>query len=104
MKKIITFLLIFAMIACKASASADGNKISIIPQPQLVTTVDGAGLTIDSGTIIVAQGCEEANSAGFLNDYLKRYYGFELKVVGELKPAQTKNHTDRKSTRLNSSH
>lgn len=93
MKKIITFLLIFAMIACKASASADGNKISIIPQPQMVTTVDGAGLTIDSGTIIVAQGCEEANSAGFLNDYLKRYYGFELKVVGELKPAQTKNHT-----------
>lgn len=93
MKKIITFLLIFAMIACKASASADGNKISIIPQPQLVTTVDGAGLTIDSGTIIVAQGCEEANSAGFLNDYLKRYYGFELKVVGELKPALTKNHT-----------
>ncbi|GAB1474241.1 hypothetical protein MASR2M69_16820 [Bacteroidota bacterium] len=93
MKKLITFLLIFAMIACKASASADGNKISIIPQPQMVTTVDGAGLTIDSGTIIVAQGCEEANSAGFLNDYLKRYYGFELKVVGELKPAQTKNHT-----------
>ncbi len=81
------------MIACKASASADGNKISIIPQPQMVTTVDGAGLTIDSGTIIVAQGCEEANSAGFLNDYLKRYYGFELKVVGELKPALTKNHT-----------
>ncbi len=93
MKKLITFFLVFAMIACKASASGDCKEISIIPQPQMVTTVDGAGLTIDSGTIIVAQGCEEANSAGFLNDYLKRYYGFELKVVGEPKPAQAKNHT-----------
>jgi len=85
MSKLITSLLFLAMIACEASASGDGNIISIIPEPQMVVAVEGTWMSIDSRSVIVAPGCEEANSAGFLNGYLKKYYGFELKVVGELK-------------------
>ncbi len=81
------------MLSCNTSATGNGAVISIIPEPQMIAKPDGMPLTVDSKSIIVAQGCEEANSAGFLNSYLKRYYGFELEIVGELKASQANSCT-----------
>ena len=54
---------------------------SIIPEPQYIYVAGSTGLTISDGSVILAPGCEEINSADFLNTYLQKYYGFSLQVV-----------------------
>ena len=54
---------------------------SIIPEPQYIYVAGSTGLTISDGSVILALGCEEINSADFLNSYLKKHYGFSLKIV-----------------------
>lgn len=54
---------------------------SIIPEPQYIYVAGSTGLTISAGSVILAPGCEEINSADFLNSYLQKYYGFSLKIV-----------------------
>ena len=88
---IATLLLIFTM-----SSLLQASPIHIIPQPAYLKEGKGHFL-ITSSTRIVTDGIDAAKNAFFLNGYLKKYYGFELKIIS--KQAGIKNsillHSDK---------
>ncbi len=58
------------------------SQVSIIPKPASLEM--GAGsFTITNATKIVLTGNGLKNQAAFLNDYLQKFYGFKLGVVGK---------------------
>jgi hexosaminidase len=57
------------------------QSINIIPQPRSIKVNDGPGFLISKNTVIVTEGSGMENSFHFLNDYLGKYYGFQLKVA-----------------------
>src|SRR5689334_15444544 len=60
-------------------------QINIIPQPASVKQPKiAAKFSITPSTQIVLEGSNLENIAGYLNDYLKQFYGFRLKVVKTL--------------------
>lgn len=73
-KKLLFFIAI-STIACTASA-----QVNIIPMPSEVVLKNAGSFTISQQTKISAPGGLQ-NSASFLNDYLKQYYGFELSTA-----------------------
>ena len=54
---------------------------SVIPEPQVIIAQPGKNFPINSGTLLVANGYEEINSATFLKNYLSRYYGIDVTIV-----------------------
>ena len=78
MKKLIPFYLLLTIITVHA------QEINIIPKP--VEVKMGKGNFILSGeTVIVLSDDSGKHSADFLNDYLKQFYSFQLKIVKKAK-------------------
>ena len=75
MLKSVSFLVVM-LLSCHFLTA---QKINIIPKPTSVTEKTGS-FTIKQNTAIVARTKDEIKSANFLNDYLKKYYGFTLPV------------------------
>src|SRR5689334_7012647 len=68
-----TALLVVLMFAITSMA----QKISIIPQP--VSLIEKKGqFRLPYGTSIKVMNKEDQKAADFLNNYLKKYYGFTL--------------------------
>jgi hexosaminidase len=64
------------------SINAAAQPISIIPQPVTIKRIDeNKTFSISSATQIVLEGSNLEKSAAYLNEYLKKYYLFSLKVV-----------------------
>jgi len=74
MKKLMIFVFVCLTTLCSS------QSLNIIPQP-LKAEVKQGNITItpDTKIIISAPGVEK--SAAFLNNYLKKFYGFELKTA-----------------------
>ncbi|MBS1600539.1 MAG: family 20 glycosylhydrolase [Bacteroidetes bacterium] len=68
------FLLAIALHSCSFLTA---QQIAIIPQPASVIVGKGS-FTINASTQIKFEGSGLENSANFLNDYLKKIYGFNL--------------------------
>lgn len=63
------------------------SQVNIIPQPVEVSLPKAAGqFVITKNTPIVLEGSGLENTAAFLNEYLKEYYGFSLAVTTKNKP------------------
>lgn len=62
--------------------AAQSQTLNIIPQPVKVEVKQGS-FAINSSTKIITQASGVNNSVNFLNDYLKKFYGFELKTSKE---------------------
>ncbi|HEX6916367.1 MAG TPA: beta-N-acetylhexosaminidase [Chitinophagaceae bacterium] len=80
MKKLCVVTLLFACFMA-------GAQPSIIPQPATIRQQEGS-FTIDKHTVIAITSEADRRSAGFLNDYLQKYYGFSLKVTGPRRDLQ----------------
>ena len=78
MKKVILFICIFV------STFAFAQEINIIPKPVEIKTGNG-NFILSSKTVIVLYGESDKPSAHFFNDYLKKYYGIELKIAKSAK-------------------
>lgn len=60
------------------------SQVNIIPQPVSVKT--GSGIfSLSADTKIVFQDKDLKKQAAFLNDYLQKFYGFDLKVTDKIK-------------------
>ncbi len=69
----------FICLLMLASLSAMSQKLNIVPQPAEITMPGNAEtFAITKNTTIILQGTGLGKSADFLNEYLKKYYGFEL--------------------------
>ena len=78
MKKIPAFLLLFSFSSLMA------QKINIVPMPaEMKMPKIAATFPLTSKTTIVLKGTGLENSAAFLNDYLKKYYGFNLNIAND---------------------
>ena len=60
--------------------SITAQEVNIIPKPSRMEKMDG-NFSITPSTQIVLTGSGLEKSAQFLNDYLQKFYGFQLKVV-----------------------
>src|SRR5258705_6531656 len=74
--------------------AVNAQQISIIPQPKTVKLAQPAAyFNLSPVTVIVLEGSNLENAADFLNDYLLKYYSFQLQTA--------KNSTSKNSIRLN---
>ena len=73
MKKILTLILLIPALCMHA------QDVSIIPQPTKLTVGKG-NFSITSATKILVLGGGLKNSAVFLQDYIKKIYGLQLKI------------------------
>jgi hexosaminidase len=78
MRKIVVFLLLLVLI--KSQAQGPANKYPITPKPQQLTPKAGS-FNLSASTVLLLDDAGQKQSANFLNDYLKRFCGFTLKVV-----------------------
>ncbi len=74
MKKTLLALLMLPLMQLHA------QSVNIIPQPAKMEVGQGH-FTIDANTKIIVSGAGMEKSARFLNDYLQKFYGFNLKVI-----------------------
>lgn len=74
MKKTLLALLMLPLMQLQA------QSVNIIPQPAKMEVGQGH-FTIDANTKIIVSGAGMEKSARFLNDYLQKFYGFNLKVI-----------------------
>ena len=73
MRQLIILFCGFVSFTC-----ANAQKINVIPEPASTVYTNNGSFSIQSSTrIFVGKGAEM--SAAFLQQYLKKYYGFELK-------------------------
>jgi hexosaminidase len=77
MKNILLVIFLFVAATCSSQSS-----LNIIPEPVKVEVKDGS-FTITPSTKIIAEASGVSKSINFLNDYLKKFYGFELKTSKE---------------------
>ena len=76
MSKLLSFVFCILMISCLAQT----QTLNIIPAPARAEAMQGTfSISPDTKIIFSAAGAEK--SAAFLNDYLKKFYGFELKTT-----------------------
>ena len=68
---------LFFLLSAFCSISSFAGTVSIIPKPMVLTEQQGTFL-LDSKTEIISEGKKLGLSADFLNQYLKKYYGFQL--------------------------
>src|SRR6478609_637545 len=78
MKKI----LLAVFLISTASCFAQQQSLNIIPEPVNAEIKDG-NFAITPSTKIIIEASGVNNSVNFLNDYLKKFYGFELKTSKE---------------------
>ena len=64
------------------SSFAQQQSLNIIPEPAKVEVKQGS-FTITPSTKIIIEASGVTNSVNFLNGYLKKFYGFELKTSKE---------------------
>ena len=69
-------LFFFLLLALKINA----QQVSIVPQPRSLAINNGS-FTINNQTPIVVVNDADMNTALFLNEYLKNYFGFELPIT-----------------------
>lgn len=62
------------------AVSLFGQEVNIIPKP-MEMKMGNASFHIKPTTVIVVKNQVDNNAAGFLNSYLKRLYGLNLKIV-----------------------
>ena len=62
-----------------ATIWSNAQSVNIIPQPASVKVSDGS-FTITPSTKLVLEASNTEKSAAFLNSYLKKFYGFQLKI------------------------
>ena len=72
-RRIIFFWFVFSFSVINA------QEISIIPKPKSIEKNAGS-YEINANTRIIVNNDADLNAAGFLNQYLKTYFGFELPV------------------------
>ena len=77
--------------------SMSAQDVNIIPKPSRLEKMDG-NFSITPSTQIVLTGTGLEKSAQFLNDYLQKFYGFQLKVV---KTSDFKNYISLRYERIN---
>lgn len=75
-RSIITLIITFVSII---SATAVPH---IIPLPHSVKSIDGEPFLLDANVKVLFKDKRACNSYSFINDYLKRYYGFSLGKCG----------------------
>lgn len=71
------------LLLCLAASGfmAAAQSVNIIPRPvELKQPKIAASFTISPSTVLVPEGSGMDNSINFLNDYLKKVYGFTLKT------------------------
>ncbi|OJV19907.1 MAG: hypothetical protein BGO30_07475 [Bacteroidetes bacterium 41-46] len=73
-------ILVSAMLLFSMELNSQ-SRVGIIPQPLNILNQGGGLLKLDGSTRILVTNPAGQNSASFLAEYLKRYYGIELKVV-----------------------
>lgn len=71
------FCFVAAMLLCGAAFT---QKIAIVPQPASLQVKPG-NFALSKSTALVVTNDADRNAADFLNDYLQRFYGFELAVT-----------------------
>ena len=91
MKQILLALMLFVTFSVKA------QEVNIIPKPSRLEKMDG-NFSITPSTQIVLTGTGLEKSAQFLNDYLLKFYGFQLKIV---KTSDFKNYISLNYERMN---
>src|SRR6478609_5928903 len=75
MSKLLSSFFCILLISCLTQA----QTLKIIPVPVKAEAMQGTfSISPDTKIVVSAPGAEK--SAAFLNDYLKRFYGFELKT------------------------
>jgi hexosaminidase len=79
-RKIRLGLLLSSVLMTTFIHSQQQPAVSIIPQPERVTLREGT-FALDAQTQLVASGKAATNSAQFLAQYLKQYYGLDLAIV-----------------------
>jgi hexosaminidase len=80
MKKIAIVIFLFSA----TSVLAQESNTNIIPEPVSYKVSPGKFI-LNSKTKIALNDSAELNSANFLNDYLKNYYGFTLQILTKAK-------------------
>lgn len=78
-----------ALIVAGIAAAAQ-QPLALIPEPATVKRIDDQKtFALSASTQIVLEGSNLEKCAASLNDYLKKYYGFFLKVVSRSSAANT---------------
>ncbi len=78
------FFLTMTVFACGAFA----QKPAIIPEPSKITVGEGTlVLTAETGIIFDSSNADLKNIAGVFNEYLQKYYGFQLQADKKAKEA-----------------
>lgn len=75
MNKILAIL----FLACTLSANA---QLNIVPQP-VKATVGTGSFNLSSTTVLILMDEAEQSTANFLNNYLQKYYGFQLQTAAK---------------------
>jgi len=88
MKKMFLFIFLLSLTSCFAQQ----QSLNVIPEPAHAEIKQGT-FTITPSTKILLSASGVNNSVNFFNNYLKKYYGFELKT--------TKNSNDHNVIELN---
>ena len=68
------------MLLCSFQIYAQTSPLNIVPVPVKVE-VNNNSFTITPSTLLLVKDKNSSTSAAFLNDYLKKFYGFSLKIV-----------------------
>lgn len=92
MKYLAILLTLFA-INSNMQAQSKHLRHSIIPEPQVVVAGSDFAMNILENTIIIALGCEEANTANIFRDYVNSHYQFELREIVQT-PEELKKISD----------
>jgi hexosaminidase len=71
---------LFTALATLACLITMAQEPTIVPKPQKMELGTGT-FTLDASTTIVLNGSGLEQTVSFLNDYLKRFYGFSLKTA-----------------------
>src|SRR5215831_17691143 len=77
MRVLATLILVFLF-----TSPTLAQDINIIPQPAHLTKKEGSFIITKNTSLIIPDG-QDMKTAEFLNDYLKKFYGFELSVKKE---------------------
>ena len=75
MRKLLGFVFVILLMPCLTQS----QSLNIVPEPAHAEVNQGT-FTITPSTKIITEASGVDNSVNFLNSYLKKYYGFELKV------------------------
>ena len=70
---------LLAILLLSFSTTVFCQQINIIPKPNN-TKITAGHFVVNAATVIICGDGGEKNTANFLNSYLKKFYGFQLKI------------------------